>query len=200
LASICCPQTPHYEFDLSIRQLPPLLNNRRVATLRKLAQNFACLRAGPIDRQPERLARKSVVRFAVVRHPLGNVTRSAGHVILQNATTAQYSGRQKRFVWKRQTLLPDIHRRGGIIENLLMTGKGGVSCEARGAGKVGYGNDRGVVAPTVVESKLIRPMELLLMRSNFALKTRSPGTEFLDAETGRQKSRPKSVNAGRDQN
>jgi hypothetical protein len=65
-------------------------------------------------------------------------------------------------MWKRQTLLPDIHRRGGIIENLLMTGKGGVSCEARGAGKVGYGNDRGVVAPTGVESKLIRPMELLL--------------------------------------
>jgi hypothetical protein len=29
---------------------------------------------------------------------------------------------------------------------------------------------------------------------------RSPGTEFLDAETRRQKSRPKSVNAGRDQN
>jgi hypothetical protein len=49
-------------------------------------------------------------------------------------------------VWKRQTLLPDIHRRGGIIENLLMTGKGGVSCKARGAGKVGYGNDTGAVA------------------------------------------------------
>jgi hypothetical protein len=32
------------------------------------------------------------------------------------------------------------------------------------------------------------------------LKTRSPGTEFLDAETRRQKSQPKSVNAGRDQN
>ena len=38
------------------------------------------------------------------------------------------------------------------------------------------------------------------VRSNFALKTRSPGTEFLDAETRRQKSQPKSVNAGRDQN
>ena len=38
------------------------------------------------------------------------------------------------------------------------------------------------------------------VRSNFALKTRSPGTEFLDAETGRQKSQPKNVNAGRDQN
>src|SRR5258708_14482355 len=38
------------------------------------------------------------------------------------------------------------------------------------------------------------------VRSNFALKTRSAGTEFLDAETGRQKSQPKSVNAGRDQN
>jgi hypothetical protein len=38
------------------------------------------------------------------------------------------------------------------------------------------------------------------VRSNFALKIRSPGTEFLDAETGRQKSQPKSVNVGRDQN
>src|SRR5258708_29621707 len=38
------------------------------------------------------------------------------------------------------------------------------------------------------------------VRSNFALKTRSPGTEFLDAETGRQKSPPKCVNARRDQN
>jgi hypothetical protein len=38
------------------------------------------------------------------------------------------------------------------------------------------------------------------VRSNFALKTRSPGTEFSDAETRRQKSQPKSVNAGRDQN
>src|ERR1700688_2983945 len=38
------------------------------------------------------------------------------------------------------------------------------------------------------------------VRSNFALKTRSPGTEFLDAETQRQKSQPKSVNARRDQN
>jgi hypothetical protein len=38
------------------------------------------------------------------------------------------------------------------------------------------------------------------VRSNFALKTRPPGTEFLDAETQRQKSQPKSVNARRDQN
>ena len=38
------------------------------------------------------------------------------------------------------------------------------------------------------------------MRSNFALKTRSPGTEFLDAETGRQKSPLKRANAHRDKN
>src|SRR6267142_3229663 len=37
------------------------------------------------------------------------------------------------------------------------------------------------------------------VRSNFALKARLPGTEFLDAETGRQKSSRKSVNACRDQ-
>jgi hypothetical protein len=37
------------------------------------------------------------------------------------------------------------------------------------------------------------------VRSNSALKARLPGTEFLDAETGRQKSSRKSVNACRDQ-
>src|SRR5438128_2096138 len=37
------------------------------------------------------------------------------------------------------------------------------------------------------------------VRSNFALKARLPGTEFLDAETGRPKSSRKSVNACRDQ-
>src|SRR5258707_9289981 len=37
------------------------------------------------------------------------------------------------------------------------------------------------------------------VRSNLALIARLPGTEFLDAETGRQKSSRKSVNACRDQ-
>src|SRR6266481_7668866 len=37
------------------------------------------------------------------------------------------------------------------------------------------------------------------VRSNFALKARLPGTEFWDAETGRQKSTRKSVNPCRDQ-
>jgi len=37
------------------------------------------------------------------------------------------------------------------------------------------------------------------VRSDFALKARLPGTEFLDAETGHQKSSRKSVNACRDQ-
>lgn len=87
-------------------------------------------------------------------------------------------------MWKRQTLLPDIHRRGGIIENLLMTGKGGVSCEARGAGKVGYGNDRGVVAPTVVESKLIRPMELLLRHLPNADAHAEPLAVVMELHTG----------------
>jgi hypothetical protein len=38
------------------------------------------------------------------------------------------------------------------------------------------------------------------VQSNFALKPRLPGTEFLDAETGRQKSPLKCANAYRDQN
>ena len=38
------------------------------------------------------------------------------------------------------------------------------------------------------------------MQSNFALKPRPPGTEFLDVETGRQKSPLKCANARRDQN
>jgi hypothetical protein len=38
------------------------------------------------------------------------------------------------------------------------------------------------------------------VRSKFALKPRLPGTEFLDAETGRQKSPLKCANARRDQN
>src|SRR6266852_3972222 len=37
------------------------------------------------------------------------------------------------------------------------------------------------------------------VRSNLALIVRLPGTEFLDAETGRQKSSRKNVNACRDQ-
>jgi hypothetical protein len=37
------------------------------------------------------------------------------------------------------------------------------------------------------------------VRSKFALKARLPGTEFLDAETGRQKSSRNSVNAYRDE-
>src|SRR6267378_518691 len=37
------------------------------------------------------------------------------------------------------------------------------------------------------------------VRSNFALKARLLGTEFLDAETGRQKSSRKRANASRDQ-
>src|SRR5258707_4692121 len=37
------------------------------------------------------------------------------------------------------------------------------------------------------------------VRSNFVLKARLPGTEFLDAETGRQKPPPKRVSAHRDQ-
>ena len=37
------------------------------------------------------------------------------------------------------------------------------------------------------------------VRSHFVLKTRPPGTEFLDAETGRKKPSRKSVNASRDQ-
>src|SRR5450631_2557742 len=37
------------------------------------------------------------------------------------------------------------------------------------------------------------------VRSDFALKARLSGTEFLDAETGRQKSSRKSANACRDQ-
>jgi hypothetical protein len=56
----------------------------------------------------------------------------------------------------------DIHRPAVVIEKLLTTGKGGVSYEVREAGKVGHGNDRGVVVPTAVESKPIRAMELLV--------------------------------------
>src|SRR5882672_5162417 len=37
------------------------------------------------------------------------------------------------------------------------------------------------------------------VRSNFALKARLPGTEFFDAERGRQKSSRKRANACRDQ-
>jgi hypothetical protein len=38
------------------------------------------------------------------------------------------------------------------------------------------------------------------VRSNFVLKPRQPGTEFFDAETGRQKSPLKRANARRDKN
>jgi hypothetical protein len=58
--------------------------------------------------------------------------------------------------------LLDNHRRAVVIEKRLTAGKGGVSYEAREAGKVGRGNDKDVVAPTVAESKPIRAMEPLL--------------------------------------
>ena len=50
-------------------------------------------------------------------------------------------------------------------------------------------------------SQLLRPKSRNCgaVRHNFALKARLPGTEFWDAETGRQKSSRKSVNPCRDQ-
>src|SRR6266404_5401286 len=45
-----------------------------------------------------------------------------------------------------------------------------------------------------------KPRIRLQLRSDFALSQRLPGTEFLDAETGRQKPSPKCVNAFRDKN
>jgi hypothetical protein len=106
-----------------------MLNSRHVTALRSLVETLASLHARRFDRQPERLTRKSVVRLAV-GYSLGKITRSAGHVMLQNATTAQYSGNQKRILRKRQGLFPDIHRSAGTIENLLMIGKDGVSSQA----------------------------------------------------------------------
>ena len=34
-----CPQTPHRKFNLTVWQLPPLLNNCHVTALRKLVEN-----------------------------------------------------------------------------------------------------------------------------------------------------------------
>jgi len=49
---------------------------------------------------------------------------------------------------------------------------------------VGYGNDRGVVAPTVVESKLIRPMELLLRHLPNADAHAEPLAVVIELHTG----------------
>jgi hypothetical protein len=51
---------------------------------------------------------------------------SLGRLAMSFSKTQQppkYCGRQKRFVWKRLTLLPDIHRPAVVIEKLLTTGK-----------------------------------------------------------------------------
>ncbi len=77
--SICRSLTPHGELDLSIWQLPPLLDNRQVAALRKLADDFASFNASRFNRQPERLPRKSVIQFPLACNSICKITRSKIH-------------------------------------------------------------------------------------------------------------------------
>src|SRR5882757_6824809 len=83
-----CSQTQHGEFDLAVRQLPPLLNNRHVTTLRKLTEDFASLNASRFDQQPERVSHKSVIRFTPVGHTFCEFARLMAHVTTPNETTA----------------------------------------------------------------------------------------------------------------
>src|ERR1700682_2588069 len=71
--SVCSGQVPQREFDLTIGKLPPVLDDRRVISLRRLIEDFAGLAAGCIDRQLEYPRR-------CAGYPGCQITGASGHV------------------------------------------------------------------------------------------------------------------------
>jgi len=65
-----------------------------------------------------------------------------------------------------------------------------------GAGSLRRWTQSGIIAAPTRRSRILAAQNVelrLQVRSDFALKAQPRGTEFLDAETGRQKSSPKCV-------
>jgi hypothetical protein len=109
IGSICCSQTPHREFDLSVWQLSPLLNHCHVAALRKLIENLASLEASRYDRQSESLSRRVSISLTPVGYALGKIAGSLGHVATPMMPPTQYSGRSIDFFGNGGGF-PAIHR------------------------------------------------------------------------------------------
>src|SRR5882724_8733158 len=64
---------PHRKFNLTVRELPPLVDHWGETALRRLIDNFACLAAGSLERQCK-------CQRLLVRHPVCQVTRTNKHV------------------------------------------------------------------------------------------------------------------------
>src|SRR6185312_2132033 len=70
-------QAAHGELDLAIRQFAPALDHAHIAGLRVTLEEIARLGPRGLARQGERLAQKTIARFAPARHPIGKITRRA---------------------------------------------------------------------------------------------------------------------------
>jgi hypothetical protein len=53
--SVRSRQVSHREFDLTVGELPPILDDGHVSTSRKLIDDFTCFTAGRVNRQLEYL-------------------------------------------------------------------------------------------------------------------------------------------------
>lgn len=107
-----CPQMPHRKFNLTVWQLPPLLNNCHVTALRKLVENLTSLEASRFDRQSERLSRNSVIRLAAARYPVGKIARSV--VRMQGVEECRVIGREpkpRKIVFLVRDLLNATYRK-----------------------------------------------------------------------------------------
>jgi hypothetical protein len=98
-----CPKTPCCEFNLSIRQLSPLIDDSGVSALGRLIDKFANLGTRYLNRQRERGF------VAAIGHPFGKITWSIDHIVSPSGTHRQ---RWRRSIdccgsgWN----IPDIHR------------------------------------------------------------------------------------------
>jgi hypothetical protein len=66
---------PHREFDLAVGELPPVLDNRHVAALRKTIEDFTGLPASRVNRQGEGL------RLLQAGQPVGQILWARKQVV-----------------------------------------------------------------------------------------------------------------------
>ena len=88
--------------------MPPLFNNRHVAAMRKLVQNFASLETSRFDRQRECF----VIRLAAARYPVGKIARSV--VRMQGVEECRVIGREpkpRKIVFLVRDLLNATYRK-----------------------------------------------------------------------------------------
>jgi hypothetical protein len=74
--SIARAQSTNGELNISVRQLPPILNDRQIAAFRKSVYNFASFQTGIGERKNIRIAQSSFIPVASTRHSICKVTRT----------------------------------------------------------------------------------------------------------------------------